>query len=158
MAQRSGILWQANKSGRFFVYTSEMMKRRRHSARTFAAALAIFATAAVGGTLHAAMASDPVVTASAYQPTMIHETGTARFVTTDTTGMVRFITTDTPRSPFRSFLDKIGLGKRQTVVLTGDTVNAAKRLGVATVSDNDDGTRTLTVRTPSEWVFALENE
>ncbi len=136
-----------------------MMRRRRHMARTITAAAAIFATALVGGTLHAALAADPTISVAAERPLMIHEAGVARFVTTDT-GMARFITTDTPRSPLMRGLEKLGFKRsgNKSIVITEETVRDARALGVATVKTGEDGNRTLTIQTPSEWTFALENE
>ncbi|GJM27253.1 MAG: hypothetical protein DHS20C16_36680 [Phycisphaerae bacterium] len=128
-------------------------------ARTMTAAAAVFATAFVGGTLQAALSSDPVISVAADDPLMIYEAGVARFVTTDT-GMGRFITTDTPRSPLIRGLQKLGfpVGGEQQIVITNETVQKAHELGIATVTSNGDGGRTLTVQTPSEWVFDLKNE
>jgi hypothetical protein len=123
------------------------------------AAAAVFATAMVGGVLHAAISNDRTIYVAADQPIMIHEAGVARFVTTDT-GMARFITTDTPRSPLQRGLEKIGLTMpgSKPIVITEETVQRARELGVATVKTGDDGSRTLTIQTPSEWTFKLENE
>lgn len=135
------------------------MKRRRHMVRTVTAAAAVFATALVGGVLHAAISADPTINVSADRPLMIHEAGVARFVTTDT-GMARFITTDTPRSPLMRGLQKLGFAqpRNQRVVISDEMVRNVMELGVATVRTGDDGVRTLTIQTPSEWVFKLENE
>ncbi len=136
-----------------------MMRRRRHMTRTITAAAAVFATALVGGTLHAALSADPAIQVASDRPLMIHEAGVARFVTTDT-GMARFITTDTPRSPLQRGLQKLGftLPGRKPLIITDETVQKARELGVATVKTSEDGNRTLTIQTPSEWTFTLENE
>lgn len=135
-----------------------MIKRRKHMARTVTAAAAIFATAFVGGTLQAALSSDSALN-SADRPLMIHEAGVARFATTDT-GVARFITTDTPRSPVLRGLQKLGLfrGKDAPLVISEETIRDVQEVGVATVNTADDGSRTLTIQTPSEWVFDLRNE
>jgi len=136
-----------------------MMKRRRHMTRTITAAAAVFATAFVGGTLHAALSSDSTIHVEATRPLMIHEAGVARFVTTDT-GMARFITTDTPRSPLIRGLQKLGVvGSGDTpIVISDETLRKAHDVGVATVRTGEDGGRTLTIQTPSEWVFDLKDE
>lgn len=127
--------------------------------RTITAAAAVFATALVGGVLHAAISADSTINVTADRPLMIHEAGVARFVTTDT-GMARFITTDTPRSPLIRGLQKLGLAQpdSKTMVITGEMAGQVQELGVATVKTDENGARTLTIQTPSEWVFKLENE
>jgi len=128
-------------------------------ARTIIAATAVFATAMLGGVLHAAISTDPTINVSADQPMMIHEAGVARFVTTDT-GMARFITTDTPRSPLVRGMQKLGLAQpdNKTIAITAEMGGKIQELGMATVSTGNDGDRTLTIRTPSEWVFKLEDQ
>ena len=127
--------------------------------RTIIAAAAVFATAFVGGTLQAALSSDPVIGIAAGDPLMIHEAGVARFATTDT-GVARFITTDTPRSPLIRGLQKLGfpVGGQRKIVFTDETAQKTQELGIATVKSKNDGSRTLTIQTPSEWVFDLHNE
>lgn len=121
------------------------------------AAIAVFATAFVGGTLHAPLSSDPMRMAAMDRPLMIHESGVARFVTTDT-GVARAITTNNSRSPLQRLMLKLGIGSDQPYVLTDETVNSVQELGTATVSTHKDENHTQTIQPPSEGVFELRNE